>query len=367
MEIKEQIPYISEFRDADLCAKLVSLINASSGEYRFMEVCGGHTMAIQRFGIPGLLRSDIHLLSGPGCPVCVSPVGFIDHAIALSRKPQVLIATYGDLIRVPGSTSSLEKERAEGADIRIVYSILDALVLAKQHPDREIVFPAIGFETTAPATAAGLLRAKEQQLSNFSILSAHKTMQPALHALAGEGIPIQGYIAPGHVSVITGTSIYRQIPERFGLSVVIAGFEPLDLLQTIYMLIQQQKENRPGVEIQYRRAVKEEGNLKAQALMNRVFRPVDDRWRGLGVLEESGLALQDEFAAYDAGKKFSVSIEEEKEQTACICGSIMKGLNTPLDCPLFGRSCKPENPVGACMVSHEGACHAYYRYNNTDQ
>ncbi len=356
--------YIAEYRDrAQVDEMLVKIRKASRQRVAFMEVCGGHTMAIRKFGIPSLLPENIQLKSGPGCPVCVSSRGFIDHAIALSKIPGVIITTFGDLIRVPGSYSTLEKERASGARIEVVYSILDALKLAGQYPDQPVIFLGIGFETTAPSSAAGILTAFKNNLKNFYLLSSHKVMPPAMRALVEEGVKLNGYIGPGHVSTITGSSIYEDLPAKYGLGCVISGFEPLDILQTIYMLVLQVEQSRPAVEIQYTRAVKPEGNLKALEMLNEVFVPRDDWWRGLGILPASGLQLCDKYAGFDAEKKFRVELPEIRENKHCICGEVLKGTKEPSQCKLFGKVCTPENPEGACMVSHEGACHAHYRYN----
>jgi hydrogenase expression/formation protein HypD len=355
---------MDEYRDKRLVDQLVQQIRAVSHKpVRLMEVCGGHTMAIQKFGIPSLLPETIRLLSGPGCPVCVSGRNFIDKAIAFSRRDDVIITTFGDLIRVPGSTSTLEKEKASGAAIRIVYSILDAIQIALQHPGKKVVFLGIGFETTTPGTAAGIKMAAELHLPNFFLLSAHKVMPPAMRALIHEGVRIQGYIAPGHVSTITGSVMYEEFPEKHGVGCVISGFEPVDLLQTIYMLVSQVEENRPRVEIQYRRAVKPEGNLKAKQLMEEVFELQDEWWRGLGTLPLSGMRLKPEYQVFDAENMIPVKVERTREEKGCICGEILKGLKSPHDCKLFGESCTPTDPVGTCMVSHEGACHAHYRYS----
>jgi hydrogenase expression/formation protein HypD len=355
--------YISEYRDKAIIEKLVRKIEKiSKKEITLMEVCGGHTMAIQKFGIPSLLPENIILKSGPGCPVCVSSRGFIDQAIAYSRLDDVVIATFGDLIRVPGSTSTLDKEKAEGRDVQIVYSILDAIEIANKNPSKKVIFLAIGFETTAPTTAAGALKAEAMGISNFFIYSAHKIMPPAMKALIDEGVEINGYICPGHVSVITGAGIYSDIADKYGLGCVISGFEPVDILQSILMLVNQYETNEPKVEIQYSRAVKPEGNLKAQGILNKVFELKDDWWRGLGVLPLSGLKLKNDYKSHDAEEVFEVMVEETKEEKGCICGEILKGTASPDDCKLFGHPCNPGNPVGACMVSHEGACHAFYKF-----
>ena len=355
--------YIDEYRDKKIVLALAEEIRqASRTPVSFMEVCGGHTMAIQRFGIPSLLPPTISLLSGPGCPVCVSSRKYIDQSIAYSRLNDTIVATYGDLIRVPGSTSSLDKEKASGADVRIVVSIMDALRIAKQNPDRRVVFLGIGFETTAPASATAIIGAHKSNLDNFFLFSSHKIMPPAMAALIDEGVRINGYIAPGHVSTITGTSIYSDIPGRYGLGCVISGFEPVDLMESILMLVRQVEENRPAVEIQYKRAVKKDGNREARRLLEEVFELREDWWRGLGILPASGLGIRERYASYDAERNLEVEVEPTREDRGCICGEILKGLKKPTDCKLFGKGCTPQNPVGACMVSHEGACHAYFRY-----
>ncbi len=355
--------YIDEYRDRKKVQQLVKEINEESKTpITLMEVCGGHTMSIHKFGIPSLLPSTINLVSGPGCPVCVTDRSFIDQAIAYSRMPNTIITTYGDLIRVPGSSSTLDIEKAKGNDIRIVYSILDALEIAKINADKNVVFLGIGFETTTPSTAFGILNAKEKGLKNFTVFSAHKVMPPAMAALIDEEVNIDGYIGPGHVSVIAGTDMYNFIPQKYGLGVVVAGFEPTDLLTSILMLVKQFESKQPKVENQYGRVVKPEGNSKALKAINTIFEPCDDWWRGLGILPESGLKIRNEFAEYDATKKFEVEVEPTRKDTACICGTILKGLAKPTDCKLFAKGCTPENPVGACMVSSEGACAAFYRY-----
>ncbi|MCX7954320.1 MAG: hydrogenase formation protein HypD [Bacteroidales bacterium] len=356
--------YIDEYRNKELIQKLANKIsNLTNQEITLMEVCGGHTWSSQKFGLPSLLPSNIRLISGPGCPVCVTSKKFIDYAIKLSNLPNTIITLFGDLIKVPGSFSSLYYERSKGNDVRIVYSITDAINIAELNPSKQIIFLAIGFETTAPSTAAAILTATQKKLRNFFILSSHKIMPPAMAALIDEGIKINGYIAPGHVSTITGSYIYENLVKKYRVGCVISGFEPLDMLQSIYMLIQQIINNDFKVEIQYRRAVKPEGNMKAKELMCKVFTLRDDWWRGLGVIPNSGLRLNDEYSCFDAEKVFNIMVEEVDEDPACICGQILKGLKTPNDCKLFAKTCTPDNPVGACMVSHEGACNIYYRLN----
>ena len=356
--------YIDEYRDKALVLQLAEeLKRLSSKELIFMEVCGGHTMALYKFGLPALLPENIKLLSGPGCPVCVTAKKYIDQAIAYSRLQDVIITTFGDLIRVPGSSSTLAKERARGADVRTVYSSLEALDIAAESPDKKVIFLGIGFETTAPTSAAAILEAAQANLDNFYLFSAHKVMPPAMTALIDEGIKINGYLCPGHVSTITGSAMYETLVKEYGVSCVISGFEPVDLMQSLYMLVKQQEEGKPRVEIQYTRAVKPEGNLKAQALMNDVFQPRDDWWRGLGVLSASGLGVREKYQQYDAERMFTIEVEETRDIPGCICGEVLKGLKTPLDCKLFASVCTPSEPVGTCMVSNEGACAAYYRYH----
>jgi hydrogenase expression/formation protein HypD len=355
--------YIDEYRDKD---KIIALSNQikriSKSKIRLMEVCGGHTMAIQRFGLPDLLPESVELVSGPGCPVCVTSRSFIDKAIAISKLPDLIITTYGDLIRVPGSSTTLDKAKASGADIRIVYSVLDALTIAKQNKSKKVVFLGIGFETTAPGSAAGIIKAQMAGLFNFSVLSAHKIMPPPMAALIDEGVDIQGYIGPGHVSTITGSHIFDFIPAKYGLGVVISGFEPLDLMQSVYMLVNQFETKKPSVEIQYSRVVKPEGNLKAKEILEEVFELRPDWWRGLGILAESGMGIREKYASFDAEKIFDIVPEPTKEDKGCICGPILKGIAKPTDCKLFGTVCTPSEPVGACMVSNEGACAAHYKY-----
>jgi hydrogenase expression/formation protein HypD len=356
--------FIDEYRDKELVIKLSEEIRRISVKpISLMEVCGGHTMSVQRFGLPSLLPPTIRLLSGPGCPVCVSDRKFIDQAIAYCRLPDVILTTYGDLIRVPGSTSTLDREKALGADVRIVYSVMDALDLAKKNPDKKIIFLGIGFETTAPASAAAVIGAYQQNLDNFFLYSSHKIMPPAMAALIDEGVKIDGYIAPGHVSTITGSSIYSDIAVKYHLGCVIAGFEPVDLMEAILMLVRQIESGSQKVEIQYRRAVKPEGNIKARQMLDEVFELRDDWWRGLGILRASGYGIRQKYARLDAEKEIPVDVEPTREDKGCMCGEILKGLKNPKECKLFGKGCTPQNPVGPCMVSNEGACHAFFRYN----
>ncbi len=355
--------FISEFRDAKQIEGLSALIHKESKKsITIMEVCGSHTMAIHRFGIQSLLPENIKLVSGPGCPVCVTAIDYIDKAVALARIPGVIITSFGDLIRVPGSTSNLEKEKANGADVRMVYSITESIDIALANPEKHVVFLAIGFETTTPPTAAGILKASLTGLKNFSALSAHKIMPPPMQAIIEDEIKVDAFLAPGHVSVITGIEMYKFIPEKFRKGVVVAGFEPSDILQSVYMLVNQIEANQPKVEIQYTRVVKPEGNLKAKEIVNKVFEPTSANWRGLGVIPNSALKIRKEFELYDTEKRFDIKAEKPKEAIGCICGTVLKGLKKPTDCKLFGKVCTPENPSGACMVSPEGACNVFYRY-----
>lgn len=355
--------FVNEYRNSEIVLDLAKKIKTiSQKEISLMEVCGGHTMAIHRFGIPSLLPSNIKLISGPGCPVCVSGIEFIDKAIALSGKKDVIITTYGDLIRVPGSKSSLEKEKSKDADIRIVYSTLEALEIAKHNQDKKVVFLGIGFETTAPATAVAIQKAYEDNISNFYLLTAHKIMPPVMQALLNEKVKIHGFICPGHVSAITGSKIYEFIPEEYKIACVVTGFEPIDIMQSVYMLTKQIHDKDPKVEIQYSRAVTKDGNTKAQEIMNEVFETRDDIWRGIGEIPNSGLKLRKKYKDFDAELVFDIQIDQVKEHSACICGQILRGQKSPKDCKLFGKVCSPDNPIGACMVSSEGACQAFYKY-----
>lgn len=355
--------YIDEYRDKELVDLLLKQIwEASKKPIRLMEVCGGHTVAIRKFGIPALLPKTVQLLSGPGCPVCVTGKSYIDKAIKLAKEPDTIISTYGDLMRVPGSTTTLEKERANSADVRMIYSPLDALEIAKENSSKKVIFLGIGFETTSPASAVTITQAKKENLNNFYLLNAHKIMPPAMEMLIDDEVKIDGYICPGHVSTITGSEIYKPIVEKYGLGCVITGFEPVDLLQGILMLVKQYEINNPKVKIQYKRAVKPEGNKKALKLLDDVFELKDNWWRGLGIVPKSGFKLKKEFAQFDAELHFDLAMSEPKEEKGCICGAILKGLKLPTECKLFGIVCTPENPIGACMVSPEGSCQAFYRY-----
>jgi hydrogenase expression/formation protein HypD len=360
------VKFIDDFRNRELCEIVLEQIHRESKrDITIMEVCGGHTTALHRFGIPALLPASVKLLSGPGCPVCVTGRGFIDQAIGLSMLGNTTVCTYGDLIRVPGSESTLEKAQAEGADVRIVYSPMQCVDMAAWNADLKFVFLGIGFETTSPASAIALRTAKELKLDNFFLFSAHKIMPPAMAAIIYAGVKVDAYLCPGHVSTIAGTRMYEPLVEQFGVGCVVSGFEPLDLLQAILMLVRQHQKQEPKVEIQYTRAVKPEGNLKAKQILNQAFEPCDAWWRGLGVLKESGLKPSPPFHRFDASEVFGLNTNEPADPPGCSCGDVLKGLIKPKECKLFGSVCSPSNPIGACMVSSEGACQSFFRYANS--
>lgn len=357
--------YYDEYYDKKLCQSIMEKIKGlTAAEMNIMEVCGTHTVSIFRAGIKNLLPKNIHLISGPGCPVCVTPISAIDHLIALARMEETIITTFGDMINVPGSSSSLKKEKARGADIRVIYSPYQALEVAQEFPQQKVILVGIGFETTIPLLANVVLEAEQKGLPNFYLLSLAKIMPPIIEELLqSQEIRIDGILGPGHVSAIIGSKPYQFIPEHYHIPFVIAGFEPVDILWGIYRLIQQKIKGIPLVENQYTRAVREEGNPVALALMNRIFIPVDSDWRGIGKVAASGLDLKPEFSQFNA-HNFEVEVETTKEPTQCRCGEVLRGIITPLQCPLFQQVCTPENPIGACMVSSEGTCAAYYKYNS---
>ncbi len=357
--------YIDEFRDSDLARDVAESIRRETARpLQLMEVCGTHTMAIARFGIKSLLPEKLRLVSGPGCPVCVTPQSQIDRFIELGRSSDVILTTFGDMVRVPGNDSTLEMERARGADVRIVYSPLDAVTIAEENPGKRVVFFAVGFETTTPSVALAVLEAHGKGLTNVFILPAHKVIPPAMDALASDPeVAIDGLICPGHVSAILGSDVYEPLASKYRIPCVITGFEPLDILQAIRMLVRQAINGKPKVEIQYSRAVSREGNPAATRCVYTVFEPGDAEWRGLGTIPGSGLKLRPEFAAFDA----SMFLPEETASTVnevCECGMILKGRKSPSDCRAFGTACTPERPLGPCMVSSEGACAAEYRYSS---
>ena len=350
--------------------KLLAAIEALPlGETRLMEVCGTQTMAIAKSGIKSMLPEKVKLLSGPGCPVCVTPPQVIDAVLELAMGPEITIATYGDMVRVPGSRpgDSLQRRRALGAKLLVVYSPVDAVEYAKENPDREVVFLGVGFETTAPGTAAAVLTAKEEKVKNFSVLSMLKTVEPALRALMKtEDFKVQGFLCPGHVGTVIGEKGFAFLPEEYQMPAVIAGFEPEDILLSVYLLLRQIAEGRPRVENQYKRAVSPKGNVLAQNMIGRCLEPRADLWRGLGRIENSGLGFRAEFSDFDAEKKFSIRYGEETGPSACRCGDVICGRISPSRCPMFGKRCTPEDPVGPCMVSSEGACAAAYKYQSVE-
>lgn len=330
-----------------------------------MEICGGHTVAILKYGINQLLPENVRLISGPGCPVCVTEISFIDKAIEYAKSDDFIIATFGDLIRVPGSETSLEKINVINNNVKIVYSPFDAVRLAQENPQKNVIFLAIGFETTAPGVASTIIYAMKNQIKNFFIISAHKLTVPAMRVIVNtREINISGFICPGHVTTVIGADSYRFLAEEFHIPAVVSGFEPLDIIQAIYMILKQIKEDVAKIEIEYRRSVTFEGNRRAQETMFEVFRIADVPWRGLGVIPESGLLLKDKYSGFNAEEKFKIKLKPSREPAGCICGEILRGVKLPLDCKLFNKVCTPENPVGACMVSSEGACAAYFHYYN---
>lgn len=360
--------FVDEFRNSDLARGLIDRVwHESHRRVRLMEFCGGHTFAIMKAGLRQLLPPSIDMVSGPGCPVCVTDVADLDKAIAMAKVPGVILATFGDMMRVPGSRSSLQEAKAEGADVRMVYSTMDALDLARANPDRPVVFLGVGFETTAPTVAASVLKAHQEGMPNYYVLLLHKLCPPALRALldAGEA-DLSGMICPGHVSAITGSLYWEFLARDYGIPCVVAGFEALDILQAVHMLVEQVEKGEARVETAYTRSVRPEGNKHALEAMDRVFEPVTAAWRGLGAVPESGLKLRDEFSRFDAGAAFYCDPGPTKVRKGCICGEILRGVKVPTDCRLYGRACTPASPVGPCMVSSEGSCAAYYQYGGGD-
>jgi hydrogenase expression/formation protein HypD len=359
--------YVDEYRDAELGRALsteIAAIVEPGRQYKVMEVCGGHTHAIYKYGIDDLLPENVELVHGPGCPVCVIPMGRVDDGIALAREPGVIFTCFGDMLRVPGSTETLLDAKASGADIRMVYSPLDALRIARSTPDRQVVFFAIGFETTAPSTALTLKRAKAEGIENFSVMCSHVTIVPPLKALLeSPDLRLDGFVGPGHVATIVGARPFEFIPADYGKPVVISGFEPLDVLQSILWILRQLAAGECKVENQYKRVVPQEGNLKALEALSEVFvlRPHFE-WRGLGFISQSALALSEAYADLDAERRFSVPGVRVADPKACQCGEVLKGVIKPWECKVFGTACTPEHAIGTCMVSPEGACAAYYNY-----
>ncbi len=357
--------FIDEYRDGEKARPIIEEIHRLADQpLKLMEVCGTHTVSIARYGLRSILPETIQLISGPGCPVCVTSNSDLDKAISLARIPGAAVATFGDMVRVPGSESTLALERAGGRDVRVVYSPLDALQMAKEAPQTKIIFLGVGFETTAPAVAATILEAKKHGLKNFFVFSAHKTVPLALKALLELGeIKLDGFLLPGHVSAIIGSRPYEFLANQYSLACAIAGFEPLDILQAVLMLVRQVRGHEPSIEIQYKRGVNPRGNKTALEMMARVFEPVDVEWRGLGQIPGTGLALGREFKDLDAASIFDLPATVTKQARGCRCGEVLRGMIRPAECPLFGRVCNPQNPVGPCMVSFEGSCAAAYKYS----
>ncbi|MBU1125298.1 MAG: hydrogenase formation protein HypD [Candidatus Omnitrophica bacterium] len=359
--------YIDEFRRKDLARKAAEKIHEAMvpRQVRIMEVCGTHTQSFHRFGLANLLPAQLHMLSGPGCPVCVSTQRYIDQAITLAKHKEVILLTFGDMLRVPGTHSNLEKERAQGARVQILYSALESLAIAHAHPDKKIIFLAVGFETTAPTIALTMIRTREQRVKNLFFLTSLKTMPPALQYLVSDArLNVDGLLLPGHVSSIIGMNPYAFIPKEHKIPCCIAGFEPLDILEGILSILQQIRRSKPCVANQYVRVVRRQGNPRAQKIIARVFRRCDAEWRGLGNIPKSGLRITQDFFDFDAEKVFPV-IEKGKKlarHTQCRCGDVLKGLVLPKECRLFAKACTPDHPIGPCMVSYEGACNAYFKY-----
>ena len=359
--------YVTEFRDGAVAKKLAAEIARAARPdrtYRLMEFCGGHTHSLWRYGIVGMLPPNVEMIHGPGCPVCVLPIGRLEQAIRLAKREGVILCTFGDTMRVPArGRQSLLTAKAEGADIRMVYGSADALRIAKENPSREVVFFAIGFETTTPATAVVVKQAAEQGIRNFSAFCNHVLTPSAIDAILASPIAVDGFVGPGHVSTIIGLTPYDRFARDHGKPIVVSGFEPLDLMQSILMLVRQLEEGRVEVENQYARAVVSGGNAKAIALVNEVFELHPSfEWRGLGTLPDSALRLRKEFAAQDAERRWDLPYEPVPDHKACACGDILRGQKRPTDCKIFGTACTPESPVGSCMVSPEGSCAAYYAY-----
>ncbi len=359
--------YVDEFRNLKLARKLARKIKSIAPEknIKIMEVCGTHTQSFYRFGIDKLLPKNLRLISGPGCPVCVSSRGYIDTAIELAKDKNNIILSFGDMLRVPGSASTLEKERARGANIVMVYSAMDALKVALMHPQKKVIFLAVGFETTTPTIALSIISAKKEKIDNLSFLVSLKLIPPAMsYLLADPRLKIDAFLCPGHVSTIIGTRPYEFIPRKYSKGCCVAGFEPVDILEGLYFLVRQIANEKPKVENQYIRIVTRTGNIKAQKIINRVFQVSDAAWRGLGKIPKSGLVIRNEFRRFDAGKIFNLahSPQPTAHSLKCRCGDVLKGLIRPNECPLFKKSCTPQKPIGPCMVSQEGACNAYYKY-----
>lgn len=356
--------YLSEFRDPKLVrGALAEIKRLATRPYVLMEICGGQTHSIVRSGLDRLLPSEIILVHGPGCPVCVTPIEMLDRALAIARRPEVIFTSFGDMLRVPGSDGDLFTVRAQGGDVRVVYSPLDAVRIARENPDRQVVFFAVGFETTAPANAMSVVQAQSLGLANYSVLVSHSCVPGAMRAiLDSPGNRVEAFLAAGHVCTVMGYWEYHEIAKKYRVPIVVTGFEPTDLAQGVLVALRQLQADRAEVENAYPRAVTEEGNREAQELVSRVFELSDRKWRGIGDIPGSGLRLREEFADFDAARRFEVEAVEARESAVCIAGEILQGRRKPVECPAFGTECTPENPLGATMVSSEGACAAYFRY-----
>jgi hydrogenase expression/formation protein HypD len=356
--------FIDEYRDAALARRLLAEIaRAVRGHWVLMEICGGQTHTIMRYGLDELLPANIELVHGPGCPVCVTPLETVDKALELAARPEVILVSYGDMLRVPGSSTDLLTVKAQGGDVRVVYSPTEALKIARQNPDRKVVFLAIGFETTAPANAMSVWQAKQEKIGNFSVLVSHVLVPPAIRALmTSPDCRVNGFIAPGHVCAVVGYKDYETLVQDFRVPIVVGGFEPIDILEAILMLVRQLEKGEASAENQYVRSVNYQGNLPAQRVMKQVFEIADQKWRGIGTIPASGLRVRDEYGDYDASRLFGLASITVDEPAECISAQVLQGLKKPTDCTAFGIRCTPQNPLGAPMVSSEGACAAYYNY-----
>ncbi|MEN8191166.1 MAG: hydrogenase formation protein HypD [Bacteroidota bacterium] len=360
--------YIKEYRDALLVQNLKTKIEeVTTKPWSIMEICGGQTHSIMKYSIEELLPDDITLIHGPGCPVCVTPIEKIDKAIILASRKDIIFTTYGDMMRVPGSKDDLLSVKANGADVRMVYSPLDAVKIAEENPNKNIVFFAIGFETTAPANAASVIEAKRRGIKNFSLLVSHVIVPPAINALLSDNTAvIDGFLAAGHVCTVMGYSEYQPLVDKFNVPIVVTGFEPVDIMQGVYMVVKQLEEGRAKLENQYSRVVSINGNLSAKNTMFSVYQVIDMKWRGIGVIPQSGYGIKNEYSSFDAEKIFDIKDLRVKEPESCIAGSILQGKNKPFECSEFGVGCTPEHPLGAPMVSAEGACAAYFSYKRSE-
>ncbi len=361
--------FLDEFRDPKVARKILTAIkNTVTQPWVIMEICGGQTHTILKHGIDQVIPKEIELVHGPGCPVCVTPLEIIDKAIAIALQPNVIFTSFGDMLRVPGSHKDLFMARSEGADVRTLYSPLEALKIARDNPDKEVVFFAVGFETTAPGNAMAIHQAKVEELTNFSELASHVLVPPAMEALlSSPDNRVQGYLAAGHVCTIMGWEEYEPIAAKYHVPIVVTGFEPIDVLEGLLMIVKQLEEGRYQVENQYTRSVEREGNRPAQQIINIVFESTARKWRGIGEIPASGYGIREEYAAFDAEKKFAVGDIATEESPLCISGEVLRGLKKPHECPAFDKECRPEHPLGAPMVSSEGACAAYYRYNRSSK